>query len=83
MLHLESSLHAKLRAFLDGERLGFQSFNRARGGKVNDKIRSAFYLERERLNDAAPCVGWVSGKGSTSSDAERRLPSVQGFVVLV
>jgi hypothetical protein len=83
MLYLESSLHAKVSALFDGKWFGLQGPKRAIRTQVNCYIRATFDLQSERQDYAATGIGWVYWKGGGVTDAERGLPSVKRFVILV
>jgi hypothetical protein len=54
MLNLEDALHAVLGSFFDGERLGLQGLEGARGRKIERDVRPTFYfLVENQIWDAS------------------------------
>lgn len=63
MLHNKVGLHPEKCSLLDGEGFRFESFDRARGGKIDADVWTAFDFKGERLDDAAPLVFGVDSDG--------------------
>lgn len=81
-MHLEYDLGKELGSLLDCEWFIFEGFKSVGTSQVEGDIGLSGCLNGERLDDACP---WVVGvaNGLTSGQAERGLPSVERFVVLI
>lgn len=82
VVHLEHDLDAERGALLDGERLVLEVVERAGRRQLNHHVRPSLDFQSQTLDDAFPRVIGVTD-GGAGGQAQRGLPSVQSFVVLI
>lgn len=82
MMDLKSRLHPECGAFLDGEGVVLEIFERAGLFEIDDDVWAAFDFEAERFDDDFAGVFGVAD-GGACAQAEGLFPFAEGFVVLV
>ena len=82
MVDLKDGLDAKHGSFFDGEWLILQRIESPGLGQVNCDVRSTIDLERQGFDDAFSRILGIAHRFARVK-AQRGLPSVKGFVVLI
>lgn len=83
VLDYKVRLHAETSPFLDTEWFGLESFDGARGSKVDNDVGAAFDFESKGLDDTCACVCGIHCYDWARRETEGGLPAFERLITLI
>ena len=83
MLDHKVRFHAETSPFLDTKWFVLESFDGARGSKVDNDVGAAFDFKSEGLDDTFALVVGINCYGWARRETERGLPAIERFIFLI